>query len=66
MDVKWTNLKSWELAVSGSYFKSNVEPACMYCIMHNSGGENFGESGKTNVIHQYFTQPNPIFSKVAG
>ena len=29
------------------------------CIVQNSGGGNFGEFGETNVICQYFTQPNP-------
>ena len=28
--------------------------------------ENFGEFGKTNVIRQYFTQPNSRFTKVAN
>ena len=35
-------------------------------IAQNFGGENFGEFGKTNVIHQYFTQPNSRFTKVAN
>ena len=29
-------------------------------------GENFGEFCKTNAIHQYFTQPNSRFTKVAN
>ena len=34
-----------------------------YSIAQNFGGENFG---KTNVIRQYFTQPNYRFTKVAN
>ena len=34
--------------------------------MQNSGEENFGEFGKKNVILQYFTQPNSVFTKVAN
>ena len=34
-----------------------------YCITQNFGGENFGE---TNVIRQYFTQPNSRLTKVAN
>ena len=30
----------------------------VYCIAQNGGGGNFGEFGETNVIRQYFTQPN--------
>ena len=41
--------------------KSNYYSA--YHIMRNSGG---GEFGKTNVICQYFTQPNSRFTKVAN
>ena len=33
-------------------------PNTRYRIAQNSGGENFGEFGETNTIHQYFTQPN--------
>ena len=29
-------------------------------------GENFGKFGKTNIILQYFTQPNSRFTKVAN
>ena len=32
----------------------------------NFGGENFGKFGETNVICQYFTQPNSRFTKVAN
>ena len=31
----------------------------IYCVVQNSGGENFGE---INIISQYFTQPNSRFS----
>ena len=36
-----------------------------YRIAQNGGGENFGEFGKSNVIHQYFTQPNSRSTEVA-
>ena len=35
-----------------------------YRIVQNLGGENFGEFGKLNTIHQYFTPPNSRFTKV--
>ena len=37
----------------------------VYHIVHNLAGENLGEFGKTNVLHQYFTQPNSRFIEVA-
>ena len=38
----------------------------LYRIAQNFGGENFGEFGETNIIHQYFTQLNSRFTKVAN
>ena len=37
-----------------------------HCIVQIFGGGKFGELGKPNVIHQYFTQPNSTFTKVAN
>ena len=54
----------------GQYSK-NVEELTKYvsffihCIAQNLGGGNFGDFGETNTIHQYFTQPNYWFTKVA-
>ena len=35
-----------------------------YCIVQNSGGENFGEFGESEAIRQGFTHPNLHFKKL--